>query len=89
MTLANWAYQNGYTLRASGFSHNWSPLVLPGGANVANVVLVSTTENLTGITVNTSSSPATVTAQGGASMDSLTTAILDRRLRLLLHPGAR
>jgi FAD/FMN-containing dehydrogenase len=76
VTLANWAYQNGYTLRASGFSHNWSPLVLPGGASVANVVLVSTTENLTGITVNTSSSPATVTAQGGASMDSLTTAIL-------------
>jgi FAD/FMN-containing dehydrogenase len=76
VTLANWAYQNGYTLRASGFSHNWSPLVLPNGANVSNVVLVSTTESLTGITINTSTSPATVTAQGGVSMDNLTTAIL-------------
>ena len=76
VTLANWAYQNGYTLRASGFSHNWSPLVLPNGANVANVVLVSTTESLTGISVNTSATPATVTAQGGVSMDNLTTAVL-------------
>ncbi len=77
VTLANWAYQNGYTLRASGFSHNWSPLVLPNGANVSNVVLVSTTEGLTGITINTGTSPATVTAQGGVSMDNLTTAILN------------
>ena len=76
VTLANWAWQNGYTLRASGFSHNWSPLVLPDGADVASVVLVSTTEHLTGITVSTSTSPATVTAQGGVSMDSLTTAVL-------------
>jgi FAD/FMN-containing dehydrogenase len=77
VTLANWAHQNGYTLRASGFSHNWSPLVLPDGANVANVVLVSTTANLTGISVNTSATPPTVTAQGGVSMDNLTTAVLN------------
>lgn len=77
VTLANWAYQNGYTLRASGFSHNWSPLVLPNGANVDNVVLVSTTEYLTGISVAAGTSPVTVTAQGGVSMDNLTTAILN------------
>jgi FAD/FMN-containing dehydrogenase len=76
VTLANWAYQNGYTLRALGMSHNWSPLVLPDGADVATVVLVSTTDYLTAITVNTAGSPATVTAQGGVTMDSLTTAIL-------------
>ncbi|HSZ47234.1 MAG TPA: cholesterol oxidase substrate-binding domain-containing protein [Streptosporangiaceae bacterium] len=77
VTLANWAYQNSYTLRASGFSHNWSPLVLPNGANVDNVVLVNTTDSLTGITVSTSGSPATVTAQGGVSMDNLTAAVLN------------
>jgi Cholesterol oxidase, substrate-binding/FAD binding domain len=76
VTLANWACQNGYSLRASGFSHNWSPLVLPNGASTANVVLVSTTAHLTGISVNTGTSPATVTAQGGVSMDNLTSAIL-------------
>jgi hypothetical protein len=76
VTLANWAYQNSYRLRPSGMSHNWSPLVLPNGANVSNVVLVSTTENLTGISINTSGSPVTVTAQGGVTMDNLTTALL-------------
>jgi hypothetical protein len=39
VTLANWAKQAGYTLRALGKQHNWSPLVLPTGAPV---VLVST-----------------------------------------------
>jgi Cholesterol oxidase, substrate-binding/FAD binding domain len=77
VTIANWAYQNGYTLRASGFSHNWSPLVLPNGANVDNVVLVNTTEYLTSISIDTSGSPATITAQGGVSMDNLTTAVLN------------
>src|SRR5690242_8580128 len=33
VTLANWAYANGYRLRAKGMSHNWSPIVLPAGSS--------------------------------------------------------
>jgi FAD/FMN-containing dehydrogenase len=76
VTLANWAYQNGYRLRALGMSHNWSPLVLPNGADVSAVVLVNTTDNLTAVSVSTGASPATVTAQAGITMDNLTTALL-------------
>jgi cholesterol oxidase-like protein/FAD binding domain-containing protein len=71
VTLANWAYQNGYNLRALGEGHNWSPLVLFPGENASNVVLVNTTDNLTAVSINRSSSPVTVTAQAGLTMNSL------------------
>ena len=47
VTLANWAYANGYRLRAKGMSHNWSPIVLPTGSTGAGYVLVDTTQHLT------------------------------------------
>jgi Cholesterol oxidase, substrate-binding/FAD binding domain len=71
VTLANWAYQNGYNLRALGHGHNWSPLVLFPKENASNVVLVNTTQHLTGVSINTSGTPVTVTCQAGLSMDSL------------------
>ena len=61
VTLANWAYQNGYKLRALGCGHNWSPLVLFPGESASNVVLVNTTDNLTSVSISTSTSPVTVT----------------------------
>jgi len=71
VTLANWAYQNGYSLRALGCGHNWSPLVLFPGENASNIVLVNTTDNLTSVSVDTSTTPVTVTAQAGITMNSL------------------
>ncbi len=75
VTLANWAYQNGYKLRALGCGHNWSPLVLFPGENASNVVLVNTTDNLTSVSINTSTSPVTVTAQAGTTMNALMLAL--------------
>ena len=75
VTLANWAYQNGYNLRALGCGHNWSPLVLFPGENASNVVLVNTTDNLTSVSINKSTTPVTVTAQAGTTMNSLMTAL--------------
>jgi FAD/FMN-containing dehydrogenase len=69
VTLANWAYANGYRLRASGMSHGWSPIVLPEGNTGAGYVLVSTTEYLTSVSI----ASGTVTAQTGVTMDTLTT----------------
>jgi len=74
VTLANWAHANGYRLRAKGMSHNWSPILLPAGNTGAGYVLVDTTQHLTSVSV-TAGSPATVTAQAGVTMDTLTTAL--------------
>jgi Cholesterol oxidase, substrate-binding/FAD binding domain len=71
VTLANWAYQNDYQLRAVGQGHNWSPLVLQEGESVATVVLVNATDSLTAVSIDTSGTPVTVTAQGGVTMNSL------------------
>ena len=74
VTLANWALASGYRLRAKGMSHNWSPILLPAGSTGAGYVLVDTTQHLTALSV-AAGSPATVTAQAGTTMDSLTTAL--------------
>ncbi len=74
VTLANWAHANGYRLRAKGMSHNWSPIVLPAGSTGAGYVLLDTTQNLTSVSV-AGGSPATVTAQAGVTMNTLTTTL--------------
>ncbi|MDQ1435922.1 MAG: hypothetical protein QOF59_2738 [Actinomycetota bacterium] len=43
--VCNWAAQNGYTIRAVGESHNWSPLLLTGSlAPQTKMMLVDTTQ---------------------------------------------
>jgi FAD/FMN-containing dehydrogenase len=74
VTLANWAHANGYRLRAKGMSHGWSPIVLPAGNTGAGYVLVDTTQALTSVSV-AAGTPATVTAQAGVTMDTLTTTV--------------
>lgn len=72
LTVVNWAHANGYKVRPRGNMRNWSPLLLaPGAACPANVVLVDTTQYLTAMSVNTSSTPKRVTAQTGATLDAL------------------
>jgi FAD/FMN-containing dehydrogenase len=71
VTVANWAYQNGYRLRAVGMGHNWSPLVLQPGESASNIVLVNLNDALTAVSINSSGSPVTVTAQCGVTMNSL------------------
>src|SRR5262245_35789249 len=62
VTLANWARQNKYRIRARGASHNWSPLVIaPASTCATPVVLVDTTRHLTAVTIG----EGTVTAQTG------------------------
>jgi FAD/FMN-containing dehydrogenase len=87
VTVANWARTNGYRVRARGAMHNWSPLTIVRGSDVSRVLLVDTTRNLTAITVNTGSSPATVTAQAGATMEAILTALQARNLGLASVPA--
>ena len=69
VTLAKWAWKNGYYLRASGFMHNWSPLTVTAKFD-AKVVLIDTTKNLNKIQLPKSISTYqyAVTAQTGVSM---------------------
>jgi FAD/FMN-containing dehydrogenase len=71
VTVANWCKANGYTLRAKGVGHNWSPLLVPSGADVSKVILADTKVHLTAVSINTSGSPKRVTCQTGVLMDTL------------------
>jgi FAD/FMN-containing dehydrogenase len=74
VTLANWAYANGYRLRAKGMCHNWSPILLPAGSTGAGYVLLDTTQSLTSVSIS-AGSPATATVATGVTMNTLTSAI--------------
>lgn len=76
MTLANWAYANNYTVRASGYMHNWSPLTVTKTNNIKkNVVLVDTTKTLVNMQLTPSPYPNTkaVKVGSGVSMENLLT----------------
>jgi FAD/FMN-containing dehydrogenase len=87
VTVVNWARAQGYKVRPRGAMHNWSPLTIVRGSDVSRVLLVDTTRNLTAITVNAGSSPATVTAQAGATMEAILTALQARNLGLVSVPA--
>jgi FAD/FMN-containing dehydrogenase len=74
VTLANWAYANGYRLRPKGMCHNWSPILLSASSTGAGYVLLDTTQNLTSVSIS-AGSPATATVGTGVTMNTLTSAI--------------
>jgi FAD/FMN-containing dehydrogenase len=77
VTLANWAHEQGYALRAQGFRHGWSPLTLTADTDCASrVVLVDTTSHLTAMTIEGQGAEpgtASVRVQAGAGMEALLT----------------
>ncbi len=75
VTVCNWARTQGYKVRPVGAMHNWSPLTVAAGASCPNIILVDTKQHLTAVSVNTSSTPKTVTAQTGVLMASLLTTL--------------
>ena len=87
VTLANWAFPVGYEVRARGMMHNWSPLVIPVDSSGADLVLADTTRFLTSVSIDSSGSPSTVTAQTGVTMDVLLQDLEDAGLGLTAHPA--
>jgi FAD/FMN-containing dehydrogenase len=76
VSLANWAYANGWRIRARGMAHNWSPITVdPDATCDTPMLLVDTTTHLTAVSVDTAASPPTVTAQTGIDLLSLHTAL--------------
>ncbi|WP_328505374.1 cholesterol oxidase substrate-binding domain-containing protein [Streptomyces sp. NBC_00391] len=73
VAVVNWARQQGWTVRARGLSHGWSPLTItPGTGSGAPVMLVDTTAHLTGMTLE-STDPAAVRVGSGATLEGLLT----------------
>ena len=70
VTLANWATGNGFTVRALGHRHNWSPLMF-GPAQDGALVLLVDTVNLAETTFN-AVDPPTVTLGSGVTLDQAT-----------------
>lgn len=87
VTIVNWARTQGYKVRPRGAMHNWSPLTIVKGADLSRVLLVDTTKNLKTITVSAGSSPATVTAQAGATMEAILGALQGQGLGLAGVPA--
>ncbi len=68
-SVANWAFRNGFRVRARGMRHGWSPLTIPAGDRPPpRVMLVDTTRHLNAMGAIHDDA---VTAQAGASMGAL------------------
>ncbi|UGY92301.1 cholesterol oxidase substrate-binding domain-containing protein [Streptomyces gobiensis] len=70
VTLADWARNHRWRLRAKGMGHGWSPLIVRNGEDIGRVVLVDTTAYLTGFRLR-GGDPAMLTAEAGTTMDVL------------------
>ncbi|MFE2428740.1 cholesterol oxidase substrate-binding domain-containing protein [Streptomyces sp. NPDC059373] len=71
VAVVNWAHEQGWTVRARGYAHGWSPLTIPAGTESgAPLLLVDTATHLTGIALE-STDPAAVRVGAGASLEAL------------------
>ena len=86
--IVNWARNAGYKVRPRGMMHNWSPLTMAAGQQAcAAVLLLDTTQHLTAISIDTRTSPCTVTAQTGITMQELLTRLEAAGLGLTATPA--
>ncbi|WP_405825368.1 FAD-binding protein [Streptomyces sp. NBC_01390] len=73
VAVVNWAWQQGWTVRARGSAHGWSPLTLTAGTEPgARVLIVDTAPQLTGLALE-STGPASVRAGTGVTLEALLT----------------
>ncbi|XP_037041243.1 uncharacterized protein LOC119077966 [Bradysia coprophila] len=90
VTLANWAYANNFTLRASGYMHNWSPLtVTKANRFVKNVVLVDTKAALIRMALTQSpyANTMAVQVQTGVTVTDLLTFLEENGLGVYAVPA--
>ncbi|WP_405726460.1 FAD-binding protein [Streptomyces sp. NBC_00028] len=85
VAAVNWAWRNGWRVRARGFSHGWSPLTITEGTSSdAPVLLVDTTAHLTDTSLDAVNA---VRAGAGVSMESLLTFLEGHGLGLTAAPA--
>ncbi|MFJ9245552.1 cholesterol oxidase substrate-binding domain-containing protein [Streptomyces sp. NPDC101776] len=85
VSVVNWAWQQGWRVRARGSSHGWSPLTIePGTAADAPVLLVDTGPHLTGLALDSGSA---VRAGTGVTLEALLTFLEGHGLGLTASPA--
>ncbi|MFD3619558.1 cholesterol oxidase substrate-binding domain-containing protein [Streptomyces sp. NPDC058676] len=85
VAVVNWAHRHGWTVRARGSSHGWSPLtVTEGTATDARVLLVDTASHLTGLAQESASS---VRAGTGVTLEALLTYLEEHGLGVTAAPA--
>ncbi|MEU6146742.1 cholesterol oxidase substrate-binding domain-containing protein [Streptomyces sp. NPDC047081] len=83
--VVNWAWRNGWTVRARGASHGWSPLTITEGTvSDAPVLLVDTATHLTGLSLD---SPTAVRAGTGVTLEALLTYLEGHGLGVTAAPA--
>lgn len=83
--VVNWAWRQGWRVRARGASHGWSPLtVTEGTPSGAPVLLVDSVPHLTGLALD---SPTAVRAGTGVTMEALLTFLEEHRLGVTAAPA--
>jgi FAD/FMN-containing dehydrogenase len=87
VAVANWAHDQGWTVRASGMRHGWSPLTVTPEDQPGTTMLVDTTQHLTGMQL-VAGTPAAVQVQVGATMDELMSFLQDAGLGMTHYPAA-
>ncbi|WP_435877137.1 cholesterol oxidase substrate-binding domain-containing protein [Streptomyces acidicola] len=90
VAVVNWARRQGWTVRARGASHGWSPLTVPVGTESgAPVLLVDTARHLTGLTLESTEStgPAAVRSGAGVTLEALLTFLESHKLGVTAAPA--
>ncbi|MEU4213241.1 cholesterol oxidase substrate-binding domain-containing protein [Streptomyces sp. NPDC026206] len=86
LALADWARAHGWRLRAKGMCHTFSPFLARAREDTGRLVLVDTTEGLTAVEVHPGP-PTTVTAQAGATLLAIQSALEAAGLGLTCVPA--
>jgi FAD/FMN-containing dehydrogenase len=85
VAVVNWAWRHGWTVRARGASHGWSPLTVPEGTpSDARVLLVDTTAHLTGLALVSADK---VRAGTGITLEALLTYLEEHGLGVTAAPA--
>ncbi|MGW1555423.1 cholesterol oxidase substrate-binding domain-containing protein [Streptomyces sp. NPDC002144] len=83
--VVNWAWRHGWTVRARGSAHGWSPLTITAGTpSDAKVLLLDTAPHLTGLSLD---SPAAVRAGTGVTLEALLTYLEQHGLGVTAAPA--
>ncbi|MEU1271165.1 cholesterol oxidase substrate-binding domain-containing protein [Streptomyces sp. NPDC005799] len=83
--VVNWAWRHGWTVRARGCAHGWSPLTITAATpSDAKVLLLDTVPHLTGLSLD---SPTAVRAGTGVTLEALLTHLEQHGLGVTAAPA--
>lgn len=87
LELANWAFRNGWKIRAKGHAHTWCPITIAGSEDSkSKVLLVDTRTGLTGLKIQ-GGKDARVVVGTGVDQERLLSELAKQGLGMVHHPA--